>query len=357
MRTGQTFQSLASQLEDLRDNSKDFLVPVSKLEMDGDANLTFSNGSVKHYELNNWSHRQLATYVDIPQNYYERLRAQNKRLLSENVNHGLLRSPQTEQRMLRTHKGNIRAFVSSRYRRLDSFDLFEAVAPVMIQNGLTVQSCELTDQRMYLQTTTPRIQGEIKKGDVVQYGLTISSSDVGAGSVRVEPLLYRLVCLNGMISSTAIRKFHVGKNQTDDGNYELLTDSTKDLTDAAFWAQVRDVVAASMRQEVFQKEIARLQLAAEQKITNFDLPEVVELASRHVGVTNKSVKDNMLAYLANGADGAGLTKWGLANAFTFAANQDSVSYDDAVELERIGSKIIDLTKNQWSEIAEKGAAA
>jgi hypothetical protein len=159
-----------------------------------------------------------------------------------------------------------------------------------------------------------------------------------------------------MIASTAIRKFHVGRNQAEDDTYELLTDSTKDLTDAAFWAQVKDVVAASMQPERFNAEVDRLRIAANEPILNFDVPRVIELASKAVGVTNEGVKKSMVAYLANGADGAGLTRWGLANAFTHAAGMNDVNYDDSMDLQRAGAKVIELNANQWKHIAADPSA-
>lgn len=368
MKTGKSIVELAQQLQDIRSNSKDFIVPTEKLEITVNAEqkpvVSFTNGSRQEFGLNGWSNKQLAQYVDIPQNYYDRIQSENPLLFAANVNHGLGRIAdeakdlrRAESRMVRTYRGNVRALVSNKYRRLDCFDLLETVAPLMIDNGLEVMSSEITERRMYIQAVSPRITSMVKVGDTVQYGLVISSSDVGAGSVRVEPLIYRLVCLNGMISNAAIKKFHIGKSQGEDNVLELCSEETMNLTDKAFWAQVRDVVMGSMRKEIFEAQVDRLRLAANEKIENFDIPRVIELASKHVGVTNEGLKQSMVAYLANGADGAGLTKWGLANAFTYAAGQDTVNYDDAVDLERAGAKIIDLPGKAWSVIASTPAAA
>ncbi len=364
---------LAAMIEDVKDNSKDYIVPTERLEMkierqvvpvpDGEGYLpkpvlSFKNGEEKSFELNSWSGSQLATYSNIPKAYYDRIESENAGLLALNVNHGLRvqaadssRNGKPESRMLRTHKGIVRGFVSSSYRRLDCYDLLMTALPVVQENGFALISSELTDRRMYLQLTTPRIQSVVKVGDVVQYGLTISSSDVGSGSVRVEPLIYRLRCTNGMILPSAIKKMHIGRDLAGDDIQELLSEETLNLTDQAFWNQVRDVIVATMNQKYFDAQVEKLRIAAGEKIENYNIPEVVELASKAVGVTSKSLKDIVGAYLANGADEAGLTKWGLANAFTFAANDESVSYDDSVELMRTGSKIIDLDKSQWRRIA------
>jgi len=129
--------------------------------------LSFQNGHKERFELNPWSSRQLSTYTNIPQTYYDRIAGENPDLLARNVNHGLHvqaqqmgRGGKTESRMLRTYRGALRGFVSSSYRRLDCCDLLETVLPIIAENGFVVDSAEITDRRMYLQVTTPRIIAE-----------------------------------------------------------------------------------------------------------------------------------------------------------------------------------------------------
>lgn len=359
MKTGKTLTQLAQTLEDIRENSRDFLVPTSKLKMNNSANLEFENGSVHQLTPNSHSAGQIAGYAGVPKSYFDRLAAENKPLLADNVNHGFQkqqeeqgRGGKPETRMIRSYRDNIRAMLSSSYRRLDSYDLCREVLPLLADNNLEVVSSEITDTRMYLKALMPSLKTEVKKGDVVQYGIVISNSDVGAGSVRVEPLIFRLVCANGLISNTAIRKFHVGKNMAGDDVTELLTQETLNLTDQAFWAQVKDIVSASMKHDAFDFEVNRIRAALDQPIKNFNIPDVVELAMKQVRVSGEAIKNDIVAYLANGADGAGLNKWGLANGFTYAAQSDALNYDQSIELERVGSKIIELPYNQWKRIAE-----
>lgn len=351
MKQGKSLVEMAQTLQRMKETARDFVVPVSKLEMDSTGSVQFTNGKTHTLPLTNWAHSQLAGYTDIPKAYYDRIRAENPVLLARNVNHGLSQQKQNDARMIRTIDGQVRAVLSSRYRRLDCYDLAEQTLPTLIDKGMQVVSSELTERRFFLKALSPKLTTEVKKGDVVQYGLVISSSDVGAGSVRVEPLIYRLVCANGMISNTAIRKFHVGKNQAEEDVAELFSDSTKDLTDAAFWAQVRDVVLGSMRPEVFEREVDRLRVAANEEIKNFDLPRVVELTMKATGVTGEEKQQSILAALASGNEGAGLTRWGLINSFTRAAHADHVDYESSIELERAAGKILELPRNQWQAIA------
>lgn len=376
MKTGKTLVELAKELERIKANARDFVVPTEKLsaevvtnEVQSESNpnhmvgresvaLAFQNGTKHIFGLNSWSAGQLSGYSDIPKAYFDRIQQENPQLLVDNINHGLerqivqaKREGKKESRLLRTLDGNVRGLLSSRYRILDAHDMLEAVLPTIIDKGMEVLSSEVTERRLFIKAVSPKLQSEVKKGDVVQYGLTISTSDVGAGSVRVEPLIYRLVCLNGMIASTAIRKFHVGKNQAEDDIRELLSDKTRELSDAAFWAQVRDVVLGSMRPENFEAQVDRLRVAANEEIKNFDLPRVVELTMQATKINGEGKKNSILAALASGNEGAGLTQWGLVNSFTRAAQEDSLSYEESIEMERAAGQILELPKSQWSVIS------
>jgi len=358
MKQGKSLSELAKTLEDINKHAKDYLVPTERLEMTDKGELEFINGSTTIVAPTDYAHSQIAGYTGVPKSYYDRLKGENPTLLAKNVNHGFqkhsleLNKGKAETRMVRTYNGKVRGFLSSSYRRLDSYDVAKTVLPIFADKQMEIASSEITDTRMYIKALAPKIQTEVKAGDVVQYGLLVSNSDVGAGSVRVEPMIYRLVCKNGLISSTAIRKYHVGRNMAADDVTELLSQETLNLTDQAFWAQVHDIVLGSMQVENFEREVNKLREAAEIKIKNFDLPEVVELAMKSVGVTGEKISENIIGYLANGADGAGLTKWGLMNGFTFAAQQDGVNYDQSIDLERSASKILELDSKSWRRIAE-----
>lgn len=374
MKTGKSLMELAQELTRIRDMKRDFVVPTERLHAEvapytdmsrsGDkvvrdrVVLAFENGEAHKFGLNSWSSGQLAQYADVPKGYMDRLADENPTLAVRNINHGLERVAKqaraggtSEARLVRTLDGSVRGLLSSRYRILDAHDMLESVFPVIADKGMNVISSEVTERRLFVKAVTPKLQAEVKKGDVVQYGLVISTSDVGAGSVRVEPLIFRLACLNGMISSTAIRKFHIGKNQAEDDIRELLSDRTRELSDAAFWMQVRDVVLGSMRPENFEREVDRLRVAANLEIKNFDLPRVVELTMKAVNLTGEAKKNSILAALASGNEGAGLTQWGLINSLTRAAHSEDIGYEDSIELERAAGQILELPRRSWEHIA------
>lgn len=357
MKTGKTLVELATELTRIQNSKKDFIVPTSQMHMNDNAQIEFKAGSnTQQIDINTWSGAQIASYTDIPKTYFDRIREENPILLANNVNHGFknaVSSSEKEARLVRTIDGKCRGFLSSRYRMLDAHDLLEATLPTLMENKFEVLSSEVTDKRLYLKTATQRIQGEVKVGDVVQYGVMISTSDVGAGSLKVEPFFYRLSCLNGMIMETKFRKAHLGSNNYEKHVMELLTDDTKKLNDQAFYATVRDYLKATMQEDIFERELNKMRDAANQKITNFDLEKVVELSMKEVGIIGEKSRKGILAALASGNEGAGLTKWGLVNSFTKAAHDVNIDYDTATELERAGGSILDLTASQWKRVAQE----
>ncbi len=128
------------------------------------------------------------------------MRVEQPGLLDRNVNTWL--SDDADRRMVRTLDGKVRAVLSERYRRLDNYDLAENVLPILQQlDGARFESVELTETKMYLKVVTPRVTFEVAPGDVVQAGIVISNSEVGLGTLSVQPLVYRLVCRNGLIAA------------------------------------------------------------------------------------------------------------------------------------------------------------
>lgn len=374
MRQESTIQQLAATLKDVRDNSRDFALSAGALDrmsavgIGGALGVSLRNGEEHIFEPTPWAHSQIAEYSDIPNAYYSRIRGENPDLLIRSVNHGFERARGVAAgqrrgggRMVRTHRDKLRAFVSDSYRRLDNHSLADAVLPVLVDLGFDlgegeVNSYALTDKRLYVKVTTARVQGEVKKGDVVQMGILVSNSDVGAGSLRVEPFLLRLACLNGMVMESALRKAHLGgQRQAGDDIEEMLTSATKSLSDQAFFAQVHDVVRASASPDFFERELNKLKDADKQAITNYDLPKIVERTLKEVGISaGEKVRESILDNLASGAHGAGMTKYGLSQAVTFAAgNAEGLDYDAATELERAGSKVIALSAKSWEVIQAK----
>jgi hypothetical protein len=328
---------------------RDFIAPADKLRIAVADRPTLRmetrDGEITA-DIGDHALRQLAAYGEIPAKYLEKLQSAPE-LLERNLNQWL--SESSEPRMVRLlaakEQSVMRAFLSSRYRPLDNIDLAQRCLPRLKAVGAEVKSCALTGTRFYIQAVTERITREVKVGDRVQAGIVISNSEVGAGSLRVEPLVYRLVCTNGMIAGTSLRKYHVGRDGKSENEYihEVFTDKTKELMDEAFWAKVGDVIDAAFDEARFDQIVGRMQTAANTRVG--DLPQdVVEVTASAFGL-HKDEQDAMMRHMFEGGD---LSLWGVVNAVTRTA-ADVQSYDRAVELERIGGEILGLKPSVFSK--------
>ena len=217
MKEGLSLQEMAAEITRQSQQKADYLVDTRLLQMEPFGNnvyLQLEGNEIEPLEINQIAHRQLGAHLKIPVDYYDRMLSQYPDLLAQNVNTWLQREPST--RMVRTLGGTARAFLSNRYRRIDNIEIAKIVLPIIGQmNGAHFESCQITDSRMYLKVVNTRLEAEVVPGDIVQAGIIISNSEVGQGSVSIQPLVYRLVCSNGMVVNDAkARKYHTGRINT-----------------------------------------------------------------------------------------------------------------------------------------------
>jgi hypothetical protein len=372
MKTGRTLVELATEIQRRSEAKKDYIAPVEKLEAkavemetvtakaDGQSiiqhpgvELAVANGSAgTSYPLTALAHSQLAEYVGIPLPYYKRMLSEAPGLLRDNINRWFLDTGK-DRRMVRTLDGAVRAFLSDRYRPLENEDLMEAVLPILAAKELLLVSMQVTDTRLYIKAVDKNVVRDIPTGaklgeghtrfDTVSPAIVISNSEVGMGSVLIQGGVWTGGCTNLAIYETSMRKYHTGaRAELSDEVYALLTDNTKKLTDAAVWAQVRDLVTAVFDQARFDAQVMKLGKAAEQKLPAEDVVQVVERVGRRFLLTGDEQK-GILTRLIEGGD---LTKYGLHAAVTRHA-ADVESYDRATELERVGGQVIELSPDDF----------
>lgn len=362
MKTGRTLQELAIELDRQQNAKRDLLVdtPALSLALDKDAgqltlDINKGQGSdgiveIERMGVNEIAHRQIGQHLGIPARYYDKMRTDYPELLTANVNGWFGKTPAT--RMIRTLDGTARAFLSDKYRRIDNYEVAQTVLPLIRDmNGATVESCELTDARMYLKVVNPRITAEVKKGDIVQAGLLITNSETGQGSVSVSPLIYRLVCTNGMIAAdNTLRKYHVGRANEAGDNFDIYRSETIEADDRAFMMKIEDTVRAAVDQAKFQQIVNRMREATEARMEAKAVPQVVELAAKEFSLTQDE-GNGILGHLIQGGD---LSLYGLANAVT-RHSQDVASYDRATELEATGWRMMTMSPALWRRLNEVNA--
>ncbi len=357
MKAGLTLTQLAQEIERRSKAKLDMVISTKDIEMTEAATLVLADhGQVA---INKVAHDQIATHVDIPRAYYNRMLENDPRLLANNVNTWFRKNP--VPRMVRCLDNTARAMLSDRYRPLENEDLAEAVLPPIMEMGLEVMSSQITDNRLYIKCVDPKVTRELaaiggKFGDgkhnilrMLAPAITISNSEVGQGALAILGGVYDGFCSNlATFGERSTRKYHVGSKHEIAGEdtYALLSDETRRKTDAATWAQVGDVVRAAFDRARFDSLCEKIEGTQKDKIGG-DPVQVVKLTTSRFGL-NESTGTSILRHLIEGGD---LSRFGLYNAVTRAA-QDVADYDDATAMERHGAQIIDLPKAEWQVLAE-----
>jgi hypothetical protein len=352
MKSGRSLVSLAQELERQLASKKDVVVSSSLLRHDtddtGDTRLVIEEGGgPARYGVTPLARRQLADKLKIPYAYFERMRSEQPVLLDRNVNTWL--QGDDDRRMIRTLDGNVRAVLSDRYRRLDNFDLAESVLPILQRlPQVRFESVELTETRMYLKVVTPLVKHEMAPGDVVQAGVVVSNSEVGQGTLSVQPLLFRLVCRNGLIAADrSLRKTHVGRSiGSDDQALTVFKDDTLVADDKAFFLKVRDVVESAVSEATFLQAAHKLQKTLHIPLIGDPVTTVEVLANRYT--LNDAERAGVLRHLISEGD---LSGYGLVNAVTHYS-QEIDDYDRATEFEALGGRLIELPAQEWKGLAE-----
>jgi hypothetical protein len=345
MKTGRTLVELAQELIAQQQTKRDFHANTKSLSMvpSGDFQLETTNG-LELMPATGYAHSQMASKLSIPKVYYDRMKQQSPDLLAENVNHWLGERPD-ETSLIRTLRGQMRAFLSSRYRIVDNHDILEMVIPELAEmgSGIEIVSCQVTDERMYLKVINKNIEAAIAVGDPVQAGFILSNGEIGNSSISVEPFIYRLVCTNGLIlKDKCQRKNHAGRSAE---NSDLYAIDTIQAIDSAFKLKVRDLVRNAISITTFQETVAEMQGAKSNLITGNPV-KAVELTSKAIGL-NENESSIVLNHLIRAGD---LSQFGMLNAVTRTA-EDIESYDRATEVERLGSSVLYLPQTTWREVA------
>lgn len=358
MKSGLSLIEMATEIQRQSKLKEDYLVDTRCLKLEPyESNLylhMYDNG-IEHIEplgLNQIAHRQIGTQLKIPAVYYDRMQTENPKLLAENVNTWFEQEP--SKRLVRTLGGTARAFLSNRYRCIDNMEIAEAVLPILMSmEGARFESCEITESRMYMKVVNPRLEAEVSPGDIVQAGVIISNSEVGLGSVSIQPLIYRLVCKNGMVINDAqTRRNHVGRINNSDENILLYSDETLAADDHAFVLKIQDTVRAAVEEARFSHVINMMKEAKEVRMNTADIPGIVKMTSKEFRITDTE-STGILQHLIEGND---LTLYGLSNAVT-RHSQDIDSYDRATELESIGYTILSMQSSVWNRINQMSQAA
>ena len=357
MKAGTTMESLATEIMRQKENKADYIVYVNGLYVEacgGDLILHVLDGNgtdrIEPLDMGDYAHRQISAYLNIPAKYYSRMLNEYPELLTKNVNGWFSRT--NAQRMLRVLDGKMRAFVSNRYMRIDHHEVSCAVLPILGElSDVQFISCQMTESRMYIKLTHPELRQNVAPDLTIQSGLLISNSEIEAGSVNIQPLIYCPEKDLGMIvQTTTARRNHSGPVYSADTEFEIRPEEYTLIEGSDFFEKIQDTIHEAFDEERFNQIVECVRSARDASASTDNIAGVIRTVCGEFKVT----ESEQAGVLQQFSESNEMNRYGIANAVS-QYGQQIESYDRATELEGIGFEILSMSDHKWNQLNEAAA--
>ncbi len=327
--TGLQFSKIMEEVNKEATHKLDTILPSNSLRMGENGNLyttaRLQEAGFGGSPVTDWGFNQLSGHLDIPVKFARRIPLD---LRAANFNYFLERLDPEKQWLIRSYKQEqqfgprIRGIMSQDYTKFDD-DLFMEMVGKAIgsENDHKILMYHRDERGMHLRIGFPDLQsavGQLDNGhpDDHMVGIHISNSEVGQKSVMVAPMVYRLVCTNGLMRWQAdgdiFRQRHIHLRE-----YEMTGRVAQAVTDAVKGGD------KLLDEVVILKDI---------EIPN-PIAEIKKLAEQRK-YTNK-LTDKLVSSFH---EEPGNTKFHTLKAFTRAARV--LKGDERVDLERDASRLL-----------------
>ncbi|MFS0921519.1 DUF932 domain-containing protein [Brevibacillus sp. 179-C 1.1 NHS] len=211
---GENFKRILDELNRQAQQKEDFVVPANQVRMRDDGHFTFQTlfTNATASPATEWAENQMYQKLELPARFMRRCPSD---LRATNFNYFAERLPGEEEWLLRTYRSRseqlgpmIRGALSKDYSRFDD-DQFLGMIESMIgtEEDHRISYWYRDERGMHLRIVFPDLTRNIGRTlegrpDVHMVGVHLSNSEVGARSVTIQPMVYRLVCSNGLMRWT-----------------------------------------------------------------------------------------------------------------------------------------------------------
>lgn len=204
------FDEIIDELEEENERRQDLIIPLYDLRMEDSGNLVSDNYG--ELELGDEAFKHLAKTFKLNSPHLELLR--NEGLMNnvaDQFNHFFKNVGVGNKKKFRLDDNRIKGIVNPNFSTFDDYDLLCAIGELRETiPELQLEEFYRDDKRShtrFILEDTDRIVGfdSIEDGnpDTVQVGFDIQNSEIGYGKLQINPMLYRLVCSNGLRRASA----------------------------------------------------------------------------------------------------------------------------------------------------------
>lgn len=316
----------------MRDVPTDSIVKASAVRWQATEDHGLLMGVENMHPIHQHAMRQVGAIAGIPGTYVDTLGGGamwQRELLAHNLRETYARS--SSRHLVRAVGGEVRGFLSDRYRRLDSRPLLEAFVEGVQRFGAVPFSGHAGDVRVSLKAIVPDAMTIGR--DVVAMGIEWSNSDFGSGTHSVRAFLLRLTCLNGATVEDVMRNVHLGGRLADDVEYSR---KTYELDTRTTVSALRDVVKGVLEPAKRQGLAARIEKAQATEANWTGLKSRLAKA-----LTKEELRKADEAF--NGPDEVNLppepTLWRASNAISWIAHTAGTD-ERKLELEKLAGGLL-----------------
>jgi hypothetical protein len=312
-----TLETVIQEVHHQSANHFDETIPVQDMEFDSLSQMWISG---RRLEILPSAQRLLSNRLRVPYSYLSRCPDE---LQARNLNYWIEQERRQRDTLFCRFAGdNIRAVFTDRYQPLDNMEILSH----LIQHGFdpSTKVQYSMDDAMFLVKIPEYARafgvnpgyGEL---DRIVPGVSFANSEVGLLAFSIEAYFYRLVCTNGLIaktSSTLSRFKHISNRGLEN-----------------FPETLSNVIEDSIRKQE-QFRLSR-QSAVDDPIRS------IEAFSLQFGLSQTEAEIVQKAYHLE----PGATMFHIINAFTRAAQDDSLETLQTYRLERAGGQILGLARS------------
>ena len=289
------------------------------------------------YDIHEHALGQVCDKAGIPRKWMERLTDKGdwgEQLLVHNINE-MYGHMDTSKHLIRMVQGQVRGFLSDRFRRIDTPLMVEAFASIITKYGAVLVEGYSFDTKFNLKVVLPQIFEPVP-GEFMVLGISLKNSDFGDGAFELRLFMLRIWCKNLMVCEDGLRKVHIGSRIAQDF---AISQRTYELDNKAMASATKDVVSQMLQPAAVKGKFALVQRAAE---TEVDIKSVLNAARKrgHMNIADaKSVTD---IYNTGGIEmlPPGDNAWRLSNAVSYFAQQ--VEPERKLDLEVLAGQIAGL---------------
>jgi len=240
--------------------------------------------------------------------------------------------------LVRMVDGQIRGFLSDRYRRLNSGPIVEKLMLAVAKFGAMPIKAKYMDTKYFLKFIHPVLHEPLPH-EYMLFGLNFRTSDYGAGQLEIGGFVHRLRCTNLLLTEDGFNQVHLGSRLSD--NMEF-SDKTYQLDTETVASAVADIVENVFSPTFVTKKMKIIQKLGE---TQVDADSIIEGLVKRKKLTLGDAKE--VKMLCSSADTenlpAGQTMHRLTQALAlFGGQQDT---DKALEFEKLAGEVAGLRKD------------